>query len=181
MKTMLLTPNKFSRPQRFIETVKAIAIHWVGNADTSALFTRDYFEGLKDGPRYGSAHFCIDNDNTIYCVPVEEMAYHVGPESSATEFARAKFGGYANAFCIGLELSHPKWDGEFEEGTLWQAAILCASLCRRYGLDPLEDIIRHYDVTGKPCPKWFVAHPGEFEDFKLKVVHTMQIVEEFYV
>ena len=55
MKTMFLTPNKFSRPQHFIEKVKAIAIHWVGNADTSALFTRDYFEGLKDGPRRTSS------------------------------------------------------------------------------------------------------------------------------
>ena len=28
-----------------------------------------------------------------------------------------------------------------------------------------EDIIRHYDVTGKVCPKYFVEHPGEWSTF----------------
>ena len=32
---------------------------------------------------------------------------------------------------------------------------LCAWLCLKFDLDE-NDVIRHYDVTGKICPKYFV-------------------------
>ena len=28
-----------------------------------------------------------------------------------------------------------------------------------------DDIIRHYDVTGKECPRYFVKHPEAWEKF----------------
>ena len=30
---------------------------------------------------------------------------------------------------------------------------------------PIENVIRHYDVTGKSCPKYYVDHPDEWEQF----------------
>ena len=36
----------------------------------------------------------------------------------------------------------------------------------KYGI---KDNIRHYDVTGKICPKWFVDNPSEWEKFKLEL------------
>lgn len=35
----------------------------------------------------------------------------------------------------------------------------------RYDLDE-EDVIRHYDVTGKNCPKYYVEHEDAWETFK---------------
>ena len=29
-----------------------------------------------------------------------------------------------------------------------------------------EDVIRHYDVTGKICPKYFVEHEDAWEEFR---------------
>ena len=37
-----------------------------------------------------------------------------------------------------------------------------------YGLDE-ENEIRHYDITEKECPKYFVDHEDEWELFKEKV------------
>jgi N-acetylmuramoyl-L-alanine amidase len=51
---MLLTPNKYSRPQNKLTDVKGIVIHYVGNAGSKAVANRNYFESLKDtGKTYG--------------------------------------------------------------------------------------------------------------------------------
>ena len=36
---------------------------------------------------------------------------------------------------------------------------------KTYNLDK-NDVIRHYDITGKECPKYFVTHPQKWEEFK---------------
>lgn len=51
---------------------------------------------------------------------------------------------------------------------------MCADICSRWGLDPLHGgLIRHHDVTGKICPKWFVDHPDAWEQFKRDVAAKM--------
>ena len=51
---------------------------------------------------------------------------------------------------------------------------LCADICKRWRLDPLNGgLIRHYDVTRKHCPKWFVDHPADWEQFKRDVDAAM--------
>ena len=151
-------------------------MHWVENAGTSAQFNWDWFELRKDGHHsWGSAHFIIDPIETIWAIPLEEMAYHVGPQSKATLWAREHLAPYANSFCIGIELCHPTAEGYFEDATLWQAANLCAELCRKYRLDPIVDIIRHHDVTLKNCPKHWVDCPEDFDRFLVRVVEILSI------
>ena len=41
---------------------------------------------------------------------------------------------------------------------------LTAWLCRHFGVSP-DQIIRHYDITGKDCPKYFVEHEDAWEQF----------------
>lgn len=42
---------------------------------------------------------------------------------------------------------------------------LTAWLCVKFDL-AVDDVIRHYDVTGKNCPKYFVEHEDAWEDFR---------------
>lgn len=44
---MLLTPNKYSRPQIALKSVKKIVLHYIGNPNTSAQANRNYFENQK--------------------------------------------------------------------------------------------------------------------------------------
>jgi len=165
----LLTPNTWSRPCKDLAKVKALVVHWVENPRTTAMFNRNYFEARKMGHlNYGSAHFIIDPTMTIRCIPETEWAYHVGAEHY-TDMALDKLGPYPNNCTIGIELCHEDWEGHFHENTLNQAVELLRILCDRYSLAPMDDIIRHYDVVGKRCPKYFVDHPEEFDLFKGRV------------
>ena len=55
-------------------------------------------------------------------------------------------------------------------------AELAAVLCERYGL-PVSHIIRHYDVTGKLCPKYWVDDPDGIVRFRKLVKEAGEMVE----
>ncbi len=177
----LLTKNPFSRPGKALQEVKAIVLHWVNNPSTSAMQNRNYFESLKNqkftGEEvYTSAHFIIGIDGKIIqCLPTDEMAYHVGAKLYTPE-AVSRLGHYPNNCTIGIELCHPKADGEFTEETLGSAISVAAILCKAFELDPEKNIWTHHQVTGKDCPKWFVNHPEQFEKFKSDVRLSMENV-----
>lgn len=169
----LLTPNEWSRPQRPIEQVRGIALHWVGNPNTSADFNWRWFEQRKHGLNgYGSAHCIADSHGIIRCIPDREMAYHVGAEQY-TEEALRRWGPYPNAYLLSLEMCHPDWGGRFEAGTLFHARMLCAWWCWRYDLNPMSEITTHHAVTGKECPRWYVLHPEDLDAFRDSVKATM--------
>ncbi|MBR6401583.1 MAG: N-acetylmuramoyl-L-alanine amidase [Firmicutes bacterium] len=153
---MFLTPNKYSRPQIPLKKVKKIAVHYVGNAGSTAKGNRDYFESLKNGRGvYASSHYIIGLEGEIIqCIPENEVSYDTNE---------------ANSYSISIENCHPLADGKFDQKTLESLKELCADICIRYGLDPTKDIIRHYDVSGKRCPLWWVIHPQEFVKFKKSV------------
>jgi len=52
---------------------------------------------------------------------------------------------------------------------------LTAWLCNRFGLTS-QDVIRHYDVTGKICPKYFVEHEDAWEQFKADVQQQIGVL-----
>lgn len=152
---MFLTPNKYSRPGIKLEKVEKIAVHYVGNPKSTAKNNRDYFENLKDTrARYVSAHFVIGLDGEIIqCIPLNEWSYCTNQ---------------ANGYSISIECCHPDATGKFNKATEDSLVELCAYLCEKFGLTA-DDVIRHYDVTGKHCPLWYVSHPEDFKTFKERV------------
>ena len=155
-----LDPNPFSRPQLALKKVHAIVVHYTANPGVDAVANRNYFNNLpkanerKQKKTYASSHFVIGLDGTIVqCIPLEEMAYASNDRNSDTVF---------------IECCHKKENGKFTAQT--QAALiqLCTYLCIKFDLTE-ENLIRHYDVTGKICPKYFVEHPDAWETFKKDV------------
>ena len=51
---------------------------------------------------------------------------------------------------------------------------MAAWLCDLYGLDGKTDVIRHYDVIGKECPRYFVQHEDAWAKFKADVAHAQE-------
>jgi hypothetical protein len=78
----------------------------------------------------------------------------------------------ANNLSISVELCIEK-DGTFHTDTIERATNVFAELCKTYKLDPLSDIVRHYDVTHKNCPAPWVTDSSKFVDFKRKVAGKM--------
>ena len=155
-----LTPNKYSRPQTPLKKVTKIAVHYVGNAGSSAQGNRNYFESLKDKHLYASSHYIIGlNGEIIQCIPENEISYCTNQ---------------ANSYSISIECCHPKTDGKFNDKTLNSLIELCVHLCKKYNLNPLTDIIRHYDISGKKCPLYWVNNPQEFELFKNTVKKRLE-------
>ena len=142
-----LDPNPFSRPQLALKKVHAIVVHYTANPGVDAVANRNYFNNLpkanerKQKKTYASSHFVIGLDGTIVqCIPLEEMAYASNDRNSDT---------------VSIECCHKKENGKFTAQT--QAALiqLCTYLCIKFDLTE-ENLIRHYDVTVKICPKYFV-------------------------
>lgn len=155
-----LDPNPFSRPQLALKKVHAIVVHYTANPGVDAVANRNYFNNLpkanerKQKKTYASSHFVIGLDGTIVqSIPLEEMAYASNDRNSDT---------------VSIECCHKKENGKFTAQT--QAALiqLCTYLCIKFDLTE-ENLIRHYDVTGKICPKYFVEHPDAWETFKKDV------------
>jgi N-acetylmuramoyl-L-alanine amidase len=171
----LLTVNPFSRPGKNLADIKALVIHRVANAGSTARQNRNYFESLKDqspgdpSARYASAHLIVGIEGeVIQCIPAEEMAYHVGAKKYTPE-ALGRLGHYPNNCTVGIELCHPEADGCFTFDTLSASMKMCALLCVQSNLDPCRDIWTHFAITGKVCPRWYVVYPSRFEDFKFGV------------
>lgn len=60
----------------------------------------------------------------------------------------------------------------------YQALIeLVSYLCLKYDLTK-EQVIRHYDVTGKLCPLYFVKHEGEWNQLKDKIEKNCQTISK---
>ncbi|MCD7761278.1 MAG: peptidoglycan recognition protein family protein [Clostridiales bacterium] len=148
----LLTVNEYSRPGTELETVNGIVVHYVGNPGTTAQANRNYFEGLSEtGETHASSHFVIGLEGEIIqCVPLDEIAYCSNDRNSDT---------------ISIECCHPGEDGAFTQETYDSLVKLVAFLADYYDLGR-DQIIRHYDVTGKLCPLYYVEHEDAWEQFK---------------
>lgn len=147
----LLTINEYSRPGIPLEQVNGIVIHYTANPGTSAKDNRDYFEGLKDShATKASSHFIIGLDGEIVqCIPCNEWAYASNERNEDT---------------ISIECCIPDESGEFTQQTYDSLVELVSWLCFRYGLTE-EDLLRHYDITGKNCPKYYVEHEDAWNTF----------------
>lgn len=152
---MFLTPNQYSRSQKELEHVKGIVVHYTANPGSSAEANRNYFENLKNKKtKYASSHFIVGLEGEIVqCIPLDEIAYASNERNVDT---------------VSIECCHEDASGKFNEETYESLVHLVAWLCDEYGLEK-EDIIRHYDVTGKACPKYFVDHKKEWNKFKNNV------------
>ena len=156
----LLSINPYSRPGEKQQSIKQIVVHWVGNAGSSALGNRNYFESLKNKGIYASSQYIVGlNGEIIRCIPENEVAYHAGNRT-------------VNRNSIGIETCHPDWSGKFSDSTYQSLVALCADICRRYRLN-VNQIIRHYDVTWKDCPHYYVQNPKEWIRFKNDVANQL--------
>ena len=136
--------------------VKDIVIHYVANPMSTAQNNRDYF---NQETTTVSSHFVIGLEGeVIQCVPLDE-------KSSASNDR--------NRDTISIEVCHEDETGKFNDATYKSLVKLTAWLCRAANLDETH-IIRHYDITGKLCPLYFVEHEDEWEVFKADVSEYMQ-------
>ena len=156
----LLDVNAYSRPGMETETITGIVIHYTANPGSTAQENRDYFNSLQySHATEASSNFIVGLDGEIIqCVPTWEVAYASNERNTDT---------------VSIECCHPDASGKFTDETYRSLVQLTAWLCVKFGLTE-EDVIRHYDVTGKNCPKYFVEHEDAWDEFRQNVGQAIE-------
>ena len=133
------------------EKVKYIVIHYTGNSGSTAADNVKYFNGAN---RKASAHYFVNFDGEIreYCDPAKWYAWHCGGDVESAH--HPYYGICTNNNSIGIEIctnyTSGKWT--FTEKAVSAAIELTKHLMQQFGV-PAANVIRHYDVTGKSCPR----------------------------
>lgn len=156
----LLTVNPYSRPGTKSEKIKNIVVHYTANPGTTAEQNRNYFEGLKSSKQTkASSHFIVGLEGEIIqCVPTREVAYASNNRNIDT---------------VSIETCHKTKDGTYTKETYQSMVQLTAWLCEKFDLTE-NDVIRHYDITGKLCPKYFVDDENAWKQFLADVKTVLE-------
>lgn len=125
-------PDTNQRPGIKMGLVTTITIHWIGPYPKQTIYD-PYNWWLKEALD-ASAHYIVKDDDVLYCIPVQEVAWHCGSK-----------GNYSS---IGIEVVPQSEKGEFGDKTI-------ATLKELLGTLPKLPLLRHYDWTKKDCPLYY--------------------------
>lgn len=147
--------------------IRGIAFHWVANPGSTAIGNRNYFNSLKSQTtlprRYASSHEVIGLDGeVIICIPKNEVAFHSGGKVYKSR-VKEILNNSPNRHLYGIEVCHPDWSGKFSNVTYRALLDRVVDLLIEFNLKPSIDTLwRHYDVTGKDCPRYYVNNKKEW-------------------
>lgn len=143
-------PIRINNPgQRIVP--REIILHYIGNPGTTAAANAKYFLNVNSRT---SVHYMVDDSSIIEIIPPTMKSYGTNSKEH-------------NEKGIQIEMCHPDGTGKINEATLKNVVWLCRELMGAFGI---TEIIRHYDVTGKRCPLWYVEHPEEWEELKKRMM-----------
>lgn len=154
------------------QKIEWIVMHYTANDGDSDESNGRYFQQPLNP--VASAHYFVDDDSITRSVPDDYVAYHCGARTYKHPACR-------NANSIGVEMCDAKRDGKVmaTDKTIANAAELVYALCKQYKI-PYDHIIRHYDVTGKLCPAYWVKGDG-LEKFRRQAEEVGEVVTDSYM
>lgn len=138
--------------------IEYIVIHYTGNKGDSAKNNADYFarESIKT-----SAHYFVDENEIWQSVHDADIAWHCGAKNYKHKDCR-------NSNSIGVEMCLIDKDGNLRHESIRNAVGLVVELMKKYRIKR-ENILRHFDVTGKNCPEPMTTNNKLWYDFKKKL------------
>lgn len=144
---------------------KYIVIHYVGAVST-AWANSVYF---KTAYRGASANWFVDDTEAVLVVDEKDVAWHCG-DSLKKGNGGTYFNKCTNYNSIGIEMCCYMNNGKLDisDQTISNTIELVKELMAKYNI-PIENVIRHYDVTNKTCPEPFVENENRWNDFKSRL------------
>ena len=131
-----------------LDGINNIVVHYVGNPMTTAQQNRDFYNHEDSNV---CSHFVVGMDGEIImCIPLYE---------------RSAASNDRNHDTISIEVCHPDESGKFTDASYESLIKLVRWLLDDFNMKS-EDVIRHYDVTGKECPLYYVKNPEAWDQFK---------------
>lgn len=154
--------------------LKGLVMHWTANnkAGANAKANRNYFNTTSTA---ASAHYIIDDNNIIQCIPDNEIAYHVGAKKY-TPFGQ-QFKPTPNFHFVGVEMCVNE-DGNW--GKTYRNSVEFAAYFLKMHKLTINNLYRHYDITGKNCPAMMVDEQA-WNKFKSDVQKELEGKEVFNI
>ncbi len=170
LKTNLANKKNYGSA-RALSVIKYIVIHYTGNDGDTDENNGNYF---KNHIVEASAHYFVDDDSVTQSVPDNYVAWAVGGKrySDYKTSGGAKLYGKANnTNSLSVEICDDVKNGVVypSQATIENAVALVKELQKKYNI-PNENVIRHFDVNGKKCPKYWVDNAKWETEFKSKLV-----------
>lgn len=155
--------------KRSTSNIKYIVYHYTANDGDTDEANGKYFNGKN---RNASAHYFVDDDSITQSVPDDYVAYSVGGSKYPNTKGGKLYGKATNANTLNIEMCDTIKNGKYEASAKTQenALALGREKMKQYGI-PIDRVIRHYDVTGKQCPAYFVNETA-WANFKAKLVNA---------
>jgi len=133
--------------------IKYIVIHYTANDGDKAVNNGNYF---KNNVVKASAHYFVDDTTIVQSVPDNYVAYSVGGSKYRNGGGRL-YRVANNSNTLSIELCDTVKNGQVmaSTATINRALNLVRQKMKQYGISK-SNVIRHYDVNGKPCPQYWV-------------------------
>ena len=168
LKEQLANPRNYGG-SRAASQIRYLVYHYTGNDGDRAANNAKYFQNniVK-----ASAHYFVDDTTVWRSVPDLKVAWSVG----GSKYANADktgggtmYGVITNTNSLSIEMCDTIRNGVYQasEATLANAAALGRALMEKYGI-PIENVYRHFDVTGKHCPSYLV-NAQKWAEFKKRL------------
>ena len=154
---ILLANKKNYGGKRALSNIRYLVIHYTANDGDLAINNCKYFANNHVG---ASAHYFVDSGGFMQSVPDDYNAYHCGASHYKHPTCR-------NSNSVGIELCDDRKNGVIypTNETIANALELAKYLMDKYNI-PKENVIRHYDVTGKKCPAYWCGDSKNDELWK---------------
>lgn len=163
MKTIKAKPISYGA-KRDKKNVKFIVIHYTGVKGDTAVGEASYF--AHGNTRTAGAHFFVDRQGTVVkSIPMNFTAWSVGGKKYASTKGGIFYGICKNSNSVSIELCDIV-DKQPSDKQVKATASLVHYI--KKNCPNVRYIIRHYDVTGKPCPASMLS-PTVWTKFKDKI------------
>lgn len=164
--------NKGGR--RRADQIKYLVYHYTANDGDRSANNGRYF---RDNVVRASAHYFVDDDAVTRSVEDLEVAWAVADKKwsdCAVTGGGKLYGVVTNTNSLSIEMCDTRRDGTLmaTEATMARAARLGRALMEKYHI-PIERVIRHFDVSGKHCPAYFMDEK-KWAAFKERLIETRE-------
>jgi len=166
--------DNFAKTSRDLGKVCYIVIHYTANKNDTAAGNCKYF---KNNVTKSSAHFFVDGKEILQSVPLSHAAWHCGGKLLSGTQGGTYNGKCTNTNSIGIELcgtGSTKTEILPNQATIDMAIELTKELMAEFNI-PAENVIRHFDVTWKQCPAYWVDDKKWNSEFKSKLVEKKEV------
>ena len=161
-KTLIANRRNYGS-KRSTSLIKYLVYHYTANDGDTDEANAKYFH---NNVVKASAHRFVDDDSVTISVPDNYVAYHCGGGLQGSKGHRF-YKICTNTNSIGIEMCDTIKNGKHEVSskTRANAIALGKEIVKKYGIKK-ENVIRHYDVTGKNCPAYFVKDEEAWKKFR---------------